>query len=133
MVVGVGGGGVVLCRGSLSYRGSIPPLHHYLPVCQSWPGLKAKTGSWTHTHTNTHISGSHTHTEIQNNRHIYCSTDAQALYVRGHAAQMHMLIHRDIKACTHTHRCMSTHWLYATHTHTRPRQATGHCTWLGTD
>lgn len=42
---------------------------------------------------------------------------------------MHMLIHGDINACTHTHRYMSTHWLHATHTHThRHRAETGYST-----
>ena len=139
-----------LCRGCLSYRGSIPPLHHHLrpPLSvRAGPGSRPDcwalgsyhrlhVGARTHTHTHTHtqtrqnrLMDTRTHTvhalTIWNNRHGYCSTDAQGLYIGGHNAQM--LIHRDINACT----CFTQHT--HTHTHTRPRHATAHCTWLGTD
>lgn len=74
-----GGEECVLCRGSLSYRRSFPPLHHHhRPVYQSWPRFKAcllRFGLIPQMqtlcrHTNTcqpwltHSSSTHTHTPI---------------------------------------------------------------------
>lgn len=148
-VLGRGGGGV-LCRGSLSYRGSTPPLHHH-PVCQSWPRLKAclqSTGfkSQTQTvcrHTNTHVNmaswthaPTHTywvHTLTHQFEIIYYNTVVQMhkLYMSG--VTQHKCTCSLTKILMYAHRYISTQWLHASHTHLRPRQTTTYCAWLGTD